>query len=245
MWGIIPAAGNGSRIQPLGFSKELLPIGGTGNGEANTLQPAINHIVERLIAGGANKLCLVVSPQKSDIMKYMAGQNLPVDTCYVFQPEPIGLVDAIFRAVPFVREDEVVMIGLPDTVWFPEDGYRQLADDVASLLMFPVKQPELFDAVLLDRDDSVIEVQSKIPRPDSSWIWGAIKLPGHVYHSLHKLWVRRGRADVQLGPLINAYIAEGGVVKGVRRGTAYVDVGTVTGYVDAVRTLTEGDLLTV
>ena len=27
MWGIIPAAGAGSRIQPLAFSKELLPVG--------------------------------------------------------------------------------------------------------------------------------------------------------------------------------------------------------------------------
>jgi len=27
MWGLIPAAGRGSRIQPLAFSKELLPVG--------------------------------------------------------------------------------------------------------------------------------------------------------------------------------------------------------------------------
>jgi len=27
MWGVIPAAGRGSRIQPLAFSKELLPVG--------------------------------------------------------------------------------------------------------------------------------------------------------------------------------------------------------------------------
>ena len=27
MWGIIPAAGRGTRIQPLAFSKELLPVG--------------------------------------------------------------------------------------------------------------------------------------------------------------------------------------------------------------------------
>ena len=26
VWGIVPAAGRGSRIQPLGFSKELLPL---------------------------------------------------------------------------------------------------------------------------------------------------------------------------------------------------------------------------
>ena len=27
MWGIVPAAGQGTRIQPLAFSKELLPVG--------------------------------------------------------------------------------------------------------------------------------------------------------------------------------------------------------------------------
>jgi len=34
MWGIIPAAGLGSRIQPLAFSKELLPVGSRRDGEA-------------------------------------------------------------------------------------------------------------------------------------------------------------------------------------------------------------------
>ena len=28
VWGIIPAAGNGTRIQPLAFSRELLPMAG-------------------------------------------------------------------------------------------------------------------------------------------------------------------------------------------------------------------------
>ena len=32
MWGIIPAAGKGSRIQPLAFSKELLPVGSRYDG---------------------------------------------------------------------------------------------------------------------------------------------------------------------------------------------------------------------
>ena len=27
VWGIVPAAGLGTRIQPLAFSKELLPVG--------------------------------------------------------------------------------------------------------------------------------------------------------------------------------------------------------------------------
>ena len=237
MWGIVPAAGKGSRIQPLGFSKELLPIGRSNNGEAESLRPVIDHVVERLLRGGASKLCFIVSSEKLDIVKYIAAKSLPVEACYVFQPEPIGLVDAVFRAIPFVREDEVAMIGLPDTVWFPQDGYLHLPDNAPSLLMFPVAEPQLFDVVLVDGEDHVTEVQVKVPEPDSTWIWGAIKLPGDVFHSLHQLWNKRGRIDVQVGTLINAYIAEGGVVTGVRRGESYVDVGTATGYVDAMRVL--------
>ena len=33
MWGIIPAAGSGTRIQPLAFSKELLPVGSRRDGD--------------------------------------------------------------------------------------------------------------------------------------------------------------------------------------------------------------------
>ena len=34
MWGVVPAAGRGSRIQPLAFSKELLPVGSRSENEA-------------------------------------------------------------------------------------------------------------------------------------------------------------------------------------------------------------------
>jgi glucose-1-phosphate thymidylyltransferase len=40
MWGIIPAAGKGSRIQPLAFSKELLPVGARSEGDGATPAPS-------------------------------------------------------------------------------------------------------------------------------------------------------------------------------------------------------------
>ena len=46
MWGIIPAAGKGSRIQPLAFSKELLPMG-TYEGEVRRPRAVSDFLMER------------------------------------------------------------------------------------------------------------------------------------------------------------------------------------------------------
>jgi hypothetical protein len=62
-------------------------------------------------------------------------------------------------------------------------------------------------------------------------------MPGRIFHQLHELWCRPDRMDEYLGTLVNAWLREGGRAVGVRAGTAYVDVGTVHGYREAVRLL--------
>jgi dTDP-glucose pyrophosphorylase len=155
----------------------------------------------------------------------------------VVQPRPAGLCDAIFRALPLIPADEAVVVGLPDTVWFPEDALRVLPDDVLSFLLFPVAQPELFDAVITADDDRIREIQVKRPRPDSHWIWGAFKMPGAVLRQLHQLWCARDCGDEYIGTLVNAYLAAGGIARGIRAGQSYVDVGTLHGYREAIRLL--------
>jgi hypothetical protein len=56
---------------------------------------------------------------------------------------------------------------------------------------------------------------------------------------LFQFWVRRGRRDAYWAALVNEYLAQGGGASGVRAGTAYVDVGTLNGYREAVRLLSE------
>src|SRR5215217_7000570 len=130
MWGIIPAAGSGTRIQPLAFSKELLPVGSRLD-ETNTERPRAvsEYLVERMIRAGARKICFVISPGKSDILEYYSRRDDDVDYAYVVQPKPAGLCDAIFHATPLVEDEAAVVIGLPDTIWFPEDGLAKLPDD--------------------------------------------------------------------------------------------------------------------
>jgi dTDP-glucose pyrophosphorylase len=238
MWGIVPAAGSGSRIQPLAFSKELLPVGSRYESGIERPRAVSEYLVERLAGAGAERICFVISPTKSDILRYYGSRFGRAHVIYAVQSEPRGLCDAIFQAAPLIASGDSVLIGLPDTVWFPADGFLALPDDRLAMLLFPVDRPELFDAVSTAGDGRVLEVQVKQPDPASFWVWGAFKMPGAVLHELHRLWCDRQQQDEYLGTLINAYIARGGHAHGVRAGRAYVDVGTLNGYREALRLLT-------
>ena len=237
MWGIIPAAGKGSRIQPLAFSKELLPVGSRSDGVTQRPIAVSEYLVERMIAGGADKICFVVSPGKSDILEYYCGKVYSADVCYTVQSNPSGLCDAIFRALPFIAENEPVLVGLPDTVWFPEDGFTYLDDDILSFLLFPVERPEYFDAVVTDESGSVLEIRVKQPEPGTNWVWGAFKMPASILSDLHALWCERDKNDEYIGTLVNAWLALGNKAQGVHVGERYVDVGTVHGYHEAIKLL--------
>jgi dTDP-glucose pyrophosphorylase len=239
MWGLIPAAGRGTPVQPFGFSKELLPIARRIEDGAERPRAVSEFVVERLIAGGATKLCFVISSGKSDILEYFGASVRGIPICYVVQPQPAGLCDAIFRALPLIYPDEPVAIGLPDTIWFPEKALASLPDDELSFLLFPVSRPELFDVVLTDSEGHVRRIDVKPDDPPGSWIWGSFKMPGSIMGELFRLWCERDRCDEYFGTLVNAYLASGGTARGLPIGTDYVDVGTLGGCRQAALLLQE------
>jgi glucose-1-phosphate thymidylyltransferase len=229
-WGIVPAAGQGSRMQPLAFSKELLPVGSRTDGETERPRAVSEFLIERLVLGRASRLCFVISPGKSDILEYYGGSVFSADVFYAVQPRPAGLCDAVFRAAPLIRDDDWVLVGLPDTIWYPADGLSLLPNDPLSFLLFPVDEPQFFDAVVTDAHGRVSEIQVKQKNARSNWIWGAFKLSGRTLRELYDLWRKPYRGDEYIGTLVNAYLAAGGRATAARIGTGYVDVGTVQGY---------------
>jgi dTDP-glucose pyrophosphorylase len=240
MLGIIPAAGQGSRIQPLAFSKELLPVGSSFEEGRERPRVVSEYLVERMVRAGADRICFVIGPHKSDIVEYYGGRAGGATAFYVVQEEPRGLCDAIFRALPFCAPNEPVLIGLPDTVWFPEDGFSRLPDDEElSFLLFDVDEPRLFDAVVTDGHGWIEEIQVKDPDARTSWVWGAIRTRGRTLASLAALFHARGGAEPYLGTLVNAWLRadQRRRARGVRAGEGYVDVGTLDGYRRAIRLL--------
>ncbi|MBV8831298.1 MAG: nucleotidyltransferase family protein [Acidobacteriaceae bacterium] len=235
MWGIIPAAGMGSRIQPLAFSKELLPVGSYFTGPTERPRAVSEYLVERMVNAGVDKICFVISPGKSDILDYFGSHALSAAIFYAVQPSPEGLCDAVFRALPLIPPGEDVCIGLPDTIWFPENALRDLPSREFSLLLFPVSHPERFDSVVTDATGQVQQVRVKQQEVLTEWIWGAMKMSGSILAELHAIWSHR--KDEYLGTLINEYLSRGGKARGYPIGESYVDVGTLNGYREALRLL--------
>jgi glucose-1-phosphate thymidylyltransferase len=236
MWGVVPAAGRGSRIQPLAFSKELLPVGSRTEDGVERPCAVSEYLVERMIRGGADKICFVISPGKSDILEYFGDQYGGARIAYVVQPNAEGLCDAIFRSACVVGDTEPVLVGLPDTIWFPSDALSTLPDVSLSFLLFPVEQPQFFDAVVLE-GDAVREVQVKHSSPASRWVWGAFRMSATGFRELEALWRTPQRQDEYFGTLVNAYLEKGGAATGIKTGESYVDVGTLNGYRTAMTLL--------
>jgi len=236
MIGVIPAAGAGERIQPLGCSKELLPVGSRMVSGVERPKAVSEYLVERMIAAGATQICMVISAEKTDIVRYYAERNYAAEIFYVVQQQPLGLCDALFRATPFARQHDQVLIGLPDTIWFPENAYLPaLAPSGAecNLVLFPVDAPAAFDAVICDELGYVQKVQVKKKDAGSNWIWGAVTVRGEAFYRLKLLWESRHRTDNYLGELLNAFITAGNPVRGKFSGESYMDVGTLEGYRNA------------
>src|SRR3954465_9086626 len=109
MWGIIPAAGSGTRIQPLAFSKELLPVGSRLVGTIERPRAISEYLVDRMLLAGATKICFVISPDKTDIIRYFDAEIGEADLMYVVQSRPRGLCDAVFRPLSFIDPSESVL----------------------------------------------------------------------------------------------------------------------------------------
>jgi glucose-1-phosphate thymidylyltransferase len=234
MMGIIPAAGAGQRIQPLGCSKELLPVGSRVIDGVERPKAVSEYLVERMIAAGATQICMIISAEKGDIVKYFAEREYAAEIFYVVQQRPQGLCDALFRAAPFARHQHCVLIGLPDTIWFPENAYHSALENTGgagvNLVCFPVLNPSAFDAVVSDELGYVQRVEVKQKNPRSHWVWGAVTATGDAFHALKLLWEARHREDEYLGHLLNAFIDAGNIVRATHCGEKYMDVGTMEGY---------------
>jgi glucose-1-phosphate thymidylyltransferase len=161
--GIVPAAGSAERLQPLPCSKEVYPIGG---------RPVMDYVVERLRAADCRELRVVTRPDKADVIEH--AQELGAEVVLGEPPTPAASVALGLRGL---ADSDVVLVGLPDTLWEPLDGYVQLLEHLgenadAVLGVFESDEPERSDVVVLDKQGAVRRVHVKEIDPPGNLVWG-------------------------------------------------------------------------
>lgn len=209
--GVIPAAGLATRLQPLDGSKELLPVLG---------RPVLEHLLERMRLAEPDEIRVVTRPEKHDVIEHSRRLGLTV-----IEGRPPTAAESIALAVEGLSANDVVLIGFPDTVWDPVDGYPrilptlELADVVLGL--FPATDDEQLrrsDVVVLGEDRNVARVEVKPEMPGSRLIWGIAAARAHSLGGL------RGREHP--GDLFGDLCANGMAIAAVELGGSFLDVGT-------------------
>ena len=110
--GIIPAAGYGTRLQPLGCSKEVYPVKG---------RPIMDYLVERMRAAPCDELVVVTRPEKKDVVVHAAALG-----ARVIEANPSSLGESLSFGLAGLADTDVVLFGFPDSIWEPADGFLQV-----------------------------------------------------------------------------------------------------------------------
>jgi NDP-sugar pyrophosphorylase family protein len=218
--GIVPAAGHATRLQPLDRSKEVLHIGG---------KPVMDHLVERMRRGGCTRLRVVTRPDKLDVIAH--AERLGAQ---VVLATPASVSASFLAGMRGLASDDVVLIGFPDTLWEPVDGYEPLVRAVGAgcdvaLGLFRIREEDLSrsDVVEVDEDGRVASIHVKPAEPPSPWIWGCAAARTEMMLGLE-------RAEWP-GGYIDLLCREGRDVRGFPLSDTWLDVGTRSALDEALR----------
>jgi glucose-1-phosphate thymidylyltransferase len=104
MQGVVPAAGEGTRLRPLTAEQPKGLVGVAG-------KPLLTHVFEALVPLGIEELLVIVGYRGDAIREYYGASFEGVPITYVTQEQRRGLAHALLQAAPHVDGDVVVLNG--------------------------------------------------------------------------------------------------------------------------------------
>jgi glucose-1-phosphate thymidylyltransferase len=213
---VIPAAGYASRLQPLDLSKEVYPIRG---------RPVMDFLIERMRAAPCSELRVVTRPEKRDVIENAARHGATV-----IEGHPSSLAESVLAGMRGLAPDDVVLMGFPDSLWEPVDGYRRIvatleANWLVALGLFQAADLRRYEPVVHDESGRVMRIEFKPERPSSSWIWGCAAARVETLEGLEH--------EHEPGVYFDS-LCDRGVVRGLRLPGTYLDIGTRQGLREAL-----------
>jgi len=234
--GTILAGGTGSRLFPLTkvTNKHLLPVGP---------KPMIFHPVEKLVAAGIRKVCVVTGTEHMGAVVQLlgSGRDFGCEFTYRVQDEAGGIAQALMLARHFVGAGRVVVL-LGDNIF--EDPIGEYVERFraqergARVLLREVPHPERFGVARVDDEGRVLEIVEKPKDPPSNLIVTGIYMYDAEVFEIIPTLRPSGRGELEITDVNNEFLRRGTLRYDVLRGW-WTDAGTFESLAQAGR-LVEG-----
>lgn len=250
--GLVPAAGQGTRLAPLPLSKELFPLGFRQVPGQTDLRPKVvcHYLLEKMQRAGVSDVFLILRPGKWDIPAYLGdGADIGLHLAYLTVHVPFGVPFSLNQAYPFIQ-GATVLLGFPDILFGPEDAYSRLLQRLENrgadvvLGLFPTDQPEKVGVVDFDETGRVLGIYEKSAFTHLPHMWAIAAWQPRFTDFLHQFVRQQQQAligdqipqgiktwppytEIPIGDVIHRAIQAGLRVEAeVLDGGYYLDIGT-------------------
>ena len=158
MKGVVLAAGEGARLQPITATrpKHLIKVGG---------KPILEHCLEALKASGITEVTVVTHYMGDAIQQFFGeGERLGLKITYVEQAEMLGTGNAASAVEPYVEGDFVLVYG---DLLFTSEAVADVVNlfdaesPAAVMAVVPVEKPESYGIVDIENGNAVKRIVEK------------------------------------------------------------------------------------
>jgi glucose-1-phosphate thymidylyltransferase len=250
--GVIPAAGQATRLAPLPFSKELFPIGFGNEGTQKHARPkaACIYLLEKFRRAGIRKAFIVLRSGKWDIPAYLGdGTLIDMQLAYLMMGLPHGAPYSVDQAYPFVK-NATIALGFPDILFSSMDVFSRLLEKLSNsnadvvLGVFPADRPDKVDMVEMNQQGQVKNIVIKPDHTSLRYTWGTVVWSPIFTEFMHIYLANRSITSSELselfiGDVILAAIEAGLRIEAVQvSDQPYIDIGTPDDLVRAIQLFT-------
>jgi glucose-1-phosphate thymidylyltransferase len=224
--GIILSGGHGTRLHPLtlSVSKQLLPLYD---------KPMVYYPLSTLMLAGLREILVISTPEHLPLFRRLLGDGgqWGLSFSYAEQAAPRGLADAFLVGEDFLAGEPSCLI-LGDNIFFGHGMPETLQaaarlNEGALIFGYPVRDPERYGVIEIDRKGNVLSIEEKPQAPRSR-----LAIPGLYFYDGEVARLARGlkpssRGELEITDLHRAYLGLGKLrVQLLGRGTAWLDAGT-------------------
>lgn len=256
--GLVPAAGLGSRLGRLPFSKQLYPVGFHREGAAHgvRLKVVSHYLLERMRLAGVRKAYVLIRAGQWDIANYF-GDGCVADMRLAYIPIEASpsAPCSLDHAYPFLG-DSVVAFGFPDILFRPADLFARILRHRAAtgadvvLALVPAERPSDTDMVDYDERGVVRDIVVRPVQTSLRYTWATAVWTTSFSRFMHEYLARSSGAgslvvegrEVFVGDVVRAAAKSGLRVECVPcPDGAFLDIGTPDDLVRAIRSIAEFD----